>query len=679
MEGVENVNDLTVIYLVSSFGFSGSPGERVVWGRATEEFHRAHRPAHPRRDMAGCFDAKVLVDDGVLVEPWVGLRPWVSAEVFEKGIRMLLGDKAVNEEKDRIEGAFKTTQTIWGVIMDTESETAALPERRIQKGALLLAEPGFDFGDQTATLKQLQQYRGIVTGWASVVHGLENELKAADKFLAGTDGHKPIQPKLRGEGSPQWETQVAWTDLWELFETCRWLSARTDRWESFTTGLKTMLPVMERLSLPGEWEKVIWVSSDATPTMVGAIDWTNRKVMRAPTGLLRHWAKKAMSDLEITEQDPEMVIHMGEMLSFVTFACKLGEDWKQAVVLYAGDNTVVRSWLQTRRTRTRGGRILIRVLNMAEMKYGFVVVAGWWRTYHNVDADYITRCSEEEYKEYIQTKNLGEVDILEGIQQALEDSERYGPCFLWGKEDGDDRALQIQLRERRVSRQVQRSVKVPWASFAVAEWSAQGRKVRDFEALGGALGAALEEPGGRPTISCATIRVDRGGHHLRRALEDAEKKEAWVGLVEGPRQVPWEFGERWCERKGWDYGLIEYVTTEHGEAMARRRRGLVWSAKGELPEFWEGLLVRSMGASPMGTVLQAKDHDDPCWVKPYKLELESGIPRDRLLPQPVGHLWWTQSGDREVVHGLGGPCKWPLMQEPGRSVQKRTGGARTPT
>ena len=56
-----------------------------MWGRATEEYHRGHRPAEPRRDLSLGFDAKVLVDDCILIEPWIGYRPWISAEVFEDG------------------------------------------------------------------------------------------------------------------------------------------------------------------------------------------------------------------------------------------------------------------------------------------------------------------------------------------------------------------------------------------------------------------------------------------------------------------------------------------------------------------------------------------------------------------------------------------------------------------
>lgn len=103
---VENPSegDLTVIYLVSSFGFSGSPGENGACG---EEQRRSitelmHRPRDRRRDMSDGFDAKVLVDDCILIEPWVGLRPWISAEVFEDRVVQLLGDQAVNKEKDEV-------------------------------------------------------------------------------------------------------------------------------------------------------------------------------------------------------------------------------------------------------------------------------------------------------------------------------------------------------------------------------------------------------------------------------------------------------------------------------------------------------------------------------------------------------------------------------------------------
>ena len=136
MEHGEDVEgeDVTVIYLVSSFGFSGSPGEWAVWGRATEDFLTSHRPANTRQDLSATFTSRILVDDNVLVEPYVGLRPWVAAEVYEKGVKTMLGEHAVDTDKDSVEGLFRTFQTVWGLDVETETEAVHLPERRIMKG-----------------------------------------------------------------------------------------------------------------------------------------------------------------------------------------------------------------------------------------------------------------------------------------------------------------------------------------------------------------------------------------------------------------------------------------------------------------------------------------------------------------------------------------------------------------
>jgi hypothetical protein len=99
-------DSLTMLFLVSSFGFSGSPGEWNIWGRATEEVHRCYKPAKGRRDGALHFDGKILVDDMFLVEPCVGLRPWVSSEVYEAAVVKLLGPGAINAAKDAEEGYF---------------------------------------------------------------------------------------------------------------------------------------------------------------------------------------------------------------------------------------------------------------------------------------------------------------------------------------------------------------------------------------------------------------------------------------------------------------------------------------------------------------------------------------------------------------------------------------------
>lgn len=68
---------------------------------------------------------------------------------------------------------------------------------------------------------------------------------------------------------------------------------------------------------------------------------------------------------------------------------------------------VVKHWLQNRKSNVRGGRILVRVINMLEMRWRFRMLAGWWRTYHNVDADYITRCSEADFVQLLGCLKIG--------------------------------------------------------------------------------------------------------------------------------------------------------------------------------------------------------------------------------------------------------------------------------
>ena len=104
----------------------------------------------------------------------------------------------------------------------------SLPEARILKGAYLLAQSCFNYGEKDLPLKELQRFRGIANGWSIVVSGLKNELRSADVFLGGIDGGAAVQPKLvqqEGSRARAEEERQSWEALWELFEDCRWLCA----------------------------------------------------------------------------------------------------------------------------------------------------------------------------------------------------------------------------------------------------------------------------------------------------------------------------------------------------------------------------------------------------------------------------------------------------------------------
>ena len=212
-------------------------------------------------------------------------------------------------------------------------------------------------------------------------------------------------------------TQGAWRDLWELFKEVGWLCARPDTWSTkFGASLRELLPIRERLALAGEWEAgAVFVSSDATKKVIGAIDWANGLVMQ-----------------RCQEQD-EIAIHVAEMLAFLAFACHAGHLWSGKAVLYGGDNQIVRSWVGDRKAGTAVGRVMVRITDLLEMRFRFALIPAWWRTYHNVHADYVTRCTEAEFQ-------WTAVDVQDALCQAVVDSERFGPCLLaWGEEDRQGR------------------------------------------------------------------------------------------------------------------------------------------------------------------------------------------------------------------------------------------------
>ena len=69
----------------------------------------------------------------------------------------------------------------------------------------------------------------------------------------------------------------------------------------------------------------------------------------------------------------------------------------------------------------------------------------------------------------------------------------------------------------------------------------------------------------------------------------------------------------------------------------------------------------------MATIVRSakKEGETLVWDRPFRVSLEPGIPRDRLLPQVVGHFWMREGEERANLHGLGGPMRWPLRAKGG--------------
>ena len=563
----------------------------------------------------------------------------------------------------RKKGATSNQQTVWGLIIDADTERVSLPEARILKGAYLLAQPCFNYGDKNLPLKELQRFRGIANGWSTVVTGLKNELRSADVFLGGVDGGAAVQPKLaQPEGSEARvdEEERSWEALWELFEDCRWLCARSETWATkFGGDIRELLPPLDRLALPGQQgEGPIFVSSDATPEVVAAIDWTNGLACREDVETLKPWIRQ-VTEAE-GQEGGKLAIHLGEMLSFVAFACKVGHLWEGRVVVYAGDNKVVYFWITGRKSGVRAGRLLIRVLNLVEKRHRCRILGGWWRTFHNEDADALTRLEEKQADELMVKKGWDKLDIKESIHQALEDTERFGLCFLsWA--DQEDRYELMRLRELRVFRTVLRQP-AELREVEVVEWTPGQRFVKDFEYFTG--GARDPEH----KVIAATIGPDPKGRRVAEFTAYLDSEVFDIAVLEGPTEVRWAHLEQWAKSVGWSCVFQEFLTSQLGEAMVRRRvAGFVFPTE-KSSEAVEFLMVKSVTPPAMGSYLK-KLKEGNC-VQTERYEAAINVGQEVMLPVVTAHAWIRQDGERQNVYSLSGPCRWPLTDSSEKGTQR---------
>ena len=146
-----------------------------------------------------------------------------------------------------------------------------------------------------------------------------------------------------------------WEDLWRAFEFLRLLAARPEEWEArFTTGIPGLLAPGERLALPGEAERAVWVSADATLETYGAIDWTARLCAR----------QQVQADFraftEASQSETHLIIALAELLAIVAFAAARCQDWAGKLVICITDNANVEAWLRRRAPRPKLARQLLR-------------------------------------------------------------------------------------------------------------------------------------------------------------------------------------------------------------------------------------------------------------------------------------------------------------------------------
>lgn len=370
---------IKMIYGGMPFGWTGAPGEYMIFALAGRAIHESYRPSQPHTNGPTAFSSEWLMDDSVSLEPRLGTRPWEAVDCLGYAITKVWGADSLNLEKQVEEGTPGTKQIVWGMIMDMDEMTCRLPEPKALKMRYLLALDELHYGCREVRLRTARELRGLAQYASIAIPALRTELSVLDVMLSANkaDGGF-IRPNVKGRAAEEAAWQ-AWDETVELLRI--WFEVPYE--SSFEATFDEMLTPRELLAIPGRGERLRWVGGDATLEVIGTLDWKSKAFMREPAGVMLEVLRGAP---ELCGEEAEIRIAIAELVCYVGYAAAVCKDWGGEIVAYATDNMNVRAWLATRRARAPMARHLLRILGMLENRYRFRTLAFYIRTYHNVTA-----------------------------------------------------------------------------------------------------------------------------------------------------------------------------------------------------------------------------------------------------------------------------------------------------
>ena len=443
---------VTAVYTAMTFGWTGAPGSFMGFAWGVKLFHGSHAPTQPLWHDSTSFRSLMLMDDAVVIEPALGFRPWQSLRTAEAAARKMLGPDAINAEKDLEEGTLTYNKVIWGLSYDTRDNTVSLPGPKLEKAGHLLLLPDFDRGNTRLPLRLVQELRGNLEFWAAVLPTINPYLHSINALLKPPDEQGLANPR----GS-QGEVETQWASFWDTLDLLRLLAQDRASWATrFSNPLFAALDINEILALPGVGARVVWVTADATPTHIGAVDWSSKiavaqKVEQflAAVGRAGVRAKLEASsspgpgEEEDCEED-RLQIALAELVALLLLCAHRRDAWKGRVILYAGDNQNVISWVRSRRSNHAGASFLLLVLGALEVTHGFQIRGEYVRTYRNTTADRLTR---EEAADVSKAMGLTLLSADPDWETLLEQgwSRR---ALVWAGQPSSDQGTAVQLALR---------------------------------------------------------------------------------------------------------------------------------------------------------------------------------------------------------------------------------------
>ena len=339
---------------------------------------------------------------------------------------------------------------------------------------------------------------------------------------------------MQVEASDLEEENRRWEDFWDALDFIR-LQLEAPLQCSFVSVFEKLLPIRERLALPGVTARARITGGDATLDRIGAVDW-KAKVFHADR--VDHY-REGLRNLAREGEETDIISVM-ELLALVVLACHRRVEWTGELVLYVTDNMNVRTWLHKRRPRNRAASLLVRLVQRLESENHFTVHPIYIRTYRNQLADWLSREDLQVVRNQLATE--GWTEVATGLQweEFLRDAERSALVYPTGDDPQGGVARQLTHPADPAPRPLRQvCLRVPWQPLHVEDYpeiTSCGIALRLFGIWDSgnqpyAWYTFSQDPSGRERKRLGKV-LETHGHRLKKLVIDCPRQMETAPLAQ---------------------------------------------------------------------------------------------------------------------------------------------------
>ena len=389
-------DDVVLMYGVLPFSWGSSPSRFVRYSDALTKLHQMSGPNDPTWNSPHAFRSSMFIDDGLFVEVKVGDRRQRSIAEWEYIARGMLSQEAISGEKEKEEGEWGEEHIFLGFCINTASMAISLPGEKKVGDTVLFDEVFSEFGSRIMRLITLQRIRGNIAHFRST--------NMIWSFFTG-----PIDALMGyADEANTWincGSKHIWHAFWSAMDIVRIIRRTPSSWDKLSTGrLGRLLPPEQRFACPQQPEDIVWISADATLNRIAGISWEDNEFFVFDADRLVRQFKRDEAETVIISECELIVILISVLLWYQ-------KDSRKRTMIICADNANVFSWLNKWRSKSGTANIILKALIDFMIDAEVEIIPRYVRSEHNLAADYLTRCAEQNIAEWAKANLMQRVWI----------------------------------------------------------------------------------------------------------------------------------------------------------------------------------------------------------------------------------------------------------------------------